>query len=112
MDKTFFNTLRTLRKGKTVLELDDAMAELADKVKRTGRTGELILKLKVKPMGKGEIDQVNIEDDVVVKAPRFERGVTMFFVTEENAFVRTDPRQSELAGLREVDGETKSRKAS
>lgn len=110
--KSFFDTLKTLRKGKTIVELDDAMGELAEKVKRTGRPGELILRIKVKPIGKGEVDQVNIEDDVVMKLPKFERGVTMFFVDDDNSFVRTDPRQGELTGLREVDGEAKSRKAS
>lgn len=104
MSKSFFDTLRTLRKGKTVIELDDAVTELIEKVKSTGRAGELTLKIKVKPVGKGgDVDQVNVEDDVVMKLPRFERGVTMFFVTDDNSLVRTDPRQGEIPGLRPVD---------
>lgn len=108
--KSFFDTLKTLRKGKTVAELDDAMGELVEKVKRTGRPGELTLKIKVKPLGKGEVDQVNIEDDVVMKLPKFERGVTMFFVDDDNSLVRTDPRQTDLPGLQKVEagGERKA----
>jgi hypothetical protein len=72
-------------------------------VSNTMRGGELTLKLKLKP-GKG--GQIEIVDDITVKAPKEEKGTSIMFATPEGNLTREDPRQMQIEGLRSVDMET------
>lgn len=95
-------TLQEIRRGEFVAELNAHLADLVMGVRETGRAGELLIKVKLAPASKGNIDTLLITDDVKVKRPAPERGSTILFATRDNTLQRHDPRQPELNGLREV----------
>jgi hypothetical protein len=100
--KPFMDTVNNLRHGKTAVELTEAMAALVKACYDTGKAGELTLRLRVAP---GRSGQVEISDLVSTKLPTFERGTSLFFVTDDNNLSRNDPRQENLPGIRSVDTE-------
>lgn len=97
----FAKTLADLRRGQTLVELSNELADLVQAVKETGKKGEICLKLRLTPSAGGEA--VVIEDAVTMKVPKMDRASTTFFTTEDNLLTRQDPRQMEM-GLRAVDG--------
>lgn len=98
--RPFAAILQEQRRGLTHSELSDGLAELAAAVIEHGKVGTLTLQLKLKPSGDGA--SVLITDTVSVKAPQGEREPAIFFADSEGNLTRTDPRQMELAELREV----------
>lgn len=99
----FFSTLRDLRNGRTLDDLDSAIGEVVSAVKSTGKTAEIVLKLKVRPPKKaGSVQYLTIEDQVVKKIPENDRGDTVFFPTADNSLTRNDPTQIAL-NLRPVE---------
>ena len=107
MPRPFFETLRELRGGTTIDELGNALAEVVTAVESTGKPGELVLRLKVRPPRKGAAtaSYLTIEDDVTTKVPRRDREDTVFFPLPDGSLTRQDPRQRELE-LRGVDTTT------
>lgn len=96
MSRPFFETLRELRAGRTLEDLGTEMTKLIVAVKATGKSGELTLKLKIKPPKNGAISYLTIEDQISVKEPKLDRGDTVFFPTADNGLSRQDPTQAEL----------------
>lgn len=95
--KAFAVFLQELRDGRTHAELSDQLANLLEKVKETGKGGEITLKLKVRPAGRGaDVDKIVIGDSVTIKLPNPERGEDFFWLTNENALSRNHPRQGNL----------------
>lgn len=101
--RPFSDTLNTLRWGTLNDDLSKALNELTQKCSDTGKVGELTLKLKLKP---GSGGQVEVFDDIIIKAPKEQKGSSIMFATVENNLQREDPRQLSIAGLRTVDMET------
>lgn len=97
--RPFSDTLRQIRFGELQDELTEQLNALTTACTKSGRAGELVLKIKLKP-GKG--GQVEVLDDLNVKMPKPERGTSIFFATPEGNLQREDPRQMELPELREV----------
>lgn len=96
MNNTFELTVRELRNGGTAEELEKALINLVAQVRATGRSGELTLKLKIKPASKGDVNVLMLEDDIKVKYPQLERGGSIFFADDHQKLYRSDPRQREL----------------
>ena len=71
----------------------------------TGKSGELTIKLKLKPIGK--TGQVEIDTDVKTKAPSPTRPKVLMFATPDNNLQRENPKQQTLDGLRTADQEAK-----
>jgi len=95
--KAFGVFLQELRDGRTHTELTTQLAGLLEKVKETGKGGALVLKLQVKPAGRGsEVDKIVIADSVTVTLPKPERGEDFFWLTDENDLSRNHPRQGNL----------------
>lgn len=97
--RPFVDTLRDIDYGTLLEECATSQQELVAAVNRTGKVGEITIKLKYKPETGG---QIHLEHDVVVKMPKEKKAKTIFFATSENNLSRTDPRQGELSGLRTV----------
>lgn len=104
MPRPFFETLRELRAGRTLEDLQDALTEAVQAVTDTGKPAEIKLALRVRPPRKGNAAYVTIEDDVTVKLPKRDRGDTVFFPLADGSLSRQDPNQMSL-GLRPVSGE-------
>jgi hypothetical protein len=95
--RAFAIFLQELRDGRTHTELTTQLAALLEKVKETGKGGELTLKLKVKPAGRGsDVDKIVIADSITITLPKPERGEDFFWLTEENDLSRNHPRQQSL----------------
>lgn len=101
----FLETLRQLRSGRTQEELSEALNELVQCCRSTGKSGEIVLKIKINP-DKGDSGQYFLNDEINIKKPKFERGRTIMYGTPEGNLQRTDPNQHELP-LRSVDPEVK-----
>lgn len=95
----FVNALKELRAGGAIDDLNDQLTEVVAAVRATGRAGKLTLTLTVKA-GKGNSNQLMVDDAITIKKPSKETETTIFFTTDENTLQRNDPRQPELTGLR------------
>lgn len=102
-EKSISETLKALRYGTLDEELGEKLHELVSRCDSTQRAGSLTLVLKIKPGGPGRIE---IVDDIKVTMPKEEKGSSIMFVTPQGRIQRTDPRQMEIEGLRNVDKET------
>lgn len=101
--RRFTQTLDQLRFGSLTDDLTKALNELTIKCGDTGRSGELTLKLVLKP---GKAGQIEIVDDIKVRLPKDEKGSTIMFATVEGNLTREDPRQMRLEALRTADSKT------
>ncbi len=93
MPRPFFETLRELRTGRTLEELEDALAQVVTAVSQTNKPGELVLRLKVRPPRKGSHTYLSIEDDIATKVPRSDREDTIFFPLADGSLSRQNPNQ-------------------
>lgn len=91
----FLNTVKTLRNGHTQDELSEALNELVQACRETNKTGEITLKIKVRPDKSGN-GQYFLEDTFNCKKPESERGQTIYFGTPEGNLQREDPDQKIL----------------
>jgi hypothetical protein len=101
--RLFTDTISQLRYGTLLDELTSELNTLVTKCESTGKAGELVLKIKLKP---GSGGQIEVSDDLVVKSPKEPRGTTIMFSTPEGNLTREDPRQLKIEGLRAVDTAT------
>ena len=92
--------IEALRFGTLTDDLTSELKKLVMAVQSTEKSGTLTLTLKLKP---GKAGQIEIEDDIKVKAPKEERGTSLMFATVEGNLQREDPRQMSLPGLKSVD---------
>lgn len=97
--RPFTDTLRAIRFGELQNELTEQMNTLTKACTESGRAGELVLKIKLKP---GKSGQLELVDDLNVRMPKKERGTSIFFATPEGNLQREDPRQMEMTELRQV----------
>lgn len=100
MPRPFTQVLAQLRFGELDEELTTKLAQLTLACAERGRSGTLQLTIHLKP---GKAGQMEIVDEVRVKAPEAARGATLMFATPEGSLQRTDPRQLSLDGVRVVD---------
>ena len=79
--------------GVTLSEIDEKVAKLVLTVLATGKSGTLTYKIKIsRNGGKG----VKVEDEVSVKEPKLETGISFFFADENGTLTRNDPRQMNI----------------
>lgn len=92
------DTLRDVKSGQVIEELDDALQQLVQSVQRTTKAGTLTLTVDIKPM-KGSTEAVVVKATLKLKEPKFEDNGTVLFPTPEGNLQRTYHRQEELPGL-------------
>lgn len=98
----FSETLIQVNNGATVAELNDALQQVVAAVRATGKSGSVTLTVKVAPAAKNAADVLVVESQVKARLPEPERGMTIFYATDDNRLVRNDPRQQRL-DLRTVE---------
>ena len=91
--------LRDHRNGLTHDQLSDKLQELVEAVTAEGKKGELVIKIAIKPMGKG--DGLEVTAETSLKPPKETPGAAIFFATPDNNLVRQDPRQQAME-LRDI----------
>lgn len=99
---SFALVLNELQNGHCVNDLSEQLEKIVDAVKSRGGSGELTLKLKLKPRNGGK--SVDVEHTVTAKLPKEPTLSTFFYVGEANALQRNDPEQRTL-DLRELPKE-------
>ena len=92
----FQETIVQINNGAAVQELSDALRKVVAAVRETGKSGAITLTLKVAPASKGNVDVLLVESQVKTKLPEPERGMTIFYATDNNLLVRNDPKQQML----------------
>ena len=101
MKRQIVDTLRDIREGGLISELDDAVEELVLACQRTGKVGQMTLTIKCKPEIK--FNTMVLEDNLKVIAPQDPKA-TMFHVTDDMTLSLRNPRQPDLPNLDTVPG--------
>lgn len=95
--RPFHDFLREHARGKTHDKISDLLQELVASVAETGKKGELVIKITMKPAGDHGAYELMV--DPTLKPPRSPAPASLFFVTPENNLTKQDPQQIlDLAG--------------
>lgn len=103
--QNFSEFLESLDYGGIAEEATNELNELVHACTETGKAGEIVIAIKIKPTGKS--GQVELTSDVKVKKPKPVRGTTIMFATPDNNLSREDPRQRTLDGVKTVSEEAR-----
>lgn len=91
--------LAEMRDGQTVIDINRKFNEVHEGVLATLGTGELTIKIKMKPaevaIG-GKVIRMEISHDVKMKVPEIKQGASVFFVTHEGDLARSNPAQDQM----------------
>jgi len=101
MRRPAFDTLRDIRGGAVVEELDASLQALVQQVQTTMKGGSVVLKIEVKPL-KSSGDAVVVRATVESKAPVLEDVGAVMFTSPEGNLSRSHYRQPDLPGLSAV----------
>ena len=93
--KDFAVILTELSRGRTVNELSHELAALIGKCQATGKKGQLVLTIEVRPIP-GDTRQLVLADQIKVKAPEHDRAPTQFYLDRDGKPTRDDPEQASL----------------
>lgn len=93
--RPFTDVLRDIRKGKVVDRLGEEMAQVVQGVLDTNKGGELVLKLSVKPQGKGD-NAVIVSAKISTKVPQADLPDALFFADLDGDLLREDPTQTRI----------------
>ncbi len=89
------DVLRDIRKGRVVDAASEELAAVVRAVLDTDKAGELTLKLKVKPQGKGD-NAVIVSVAVASKRPQADLPDALFFADLDGDLLRDDPTQQRM----------------
>jgi hypothetical protein len=98
MRKSFADTLRDVRGGEVIDELDAKLQGLVQQIQRTAKSGKLVLTIDIKPM-KGSTEAVIVKATVTAKEPVFDDSGTVLFPTPEGNLDRSYHKQPDLPGI-------------
>lgn len=102
MSKAFAVILQDLRDGRTHAEMSEQFDKLVKEVEHTGKSGSLVLTIKIAPASRSQpIDKVIVSPTVTMKPPKPEAGEDFFWLTDDSELSRNHPRQNDLP-LREA----------
>lgn len=96
--RSFTDTLRDIRSGEIIDQLDEQLQELVRAVQSADAAGTITLTLSVSPM-KGSSEAVIVKDTVKLKKPEIKSAGTLMFPTPEGNLQRNNPNQRDLPGI-------------
>lgn len=99
--RPFADFFREQSGGKTHDEMSEAIYDLVQKVRDTGKAGSVQLTFRVSTL-KGDENVLVIEDQIKLRLPEHDRKASMFFPDKNGNLSRSDPRQLAFESLREV----------
>lgn len=99
------DVLRDIRKGRVVDAASDELAEVVQAVLDTAKPGELTLKLKITPQGKGD-NAVIVSAEIKSKRPQAKLPDALFFASLDGDLLREDPTQQRMFADARAAGET------
>lgn len=87
-------TLVVLNRGNFVIDAGREFQEVMDGIIATNKSGEIVIKLKIKPSGwdreSSRPNQVDVEPEIIAKVPKPDQAKSIFFVTEANKLTRDE----------------------
>lgn len=95
----FASMLAGMKRGAVLGDLDETLKELVAAINKSGKAGEITLKVKITPEARANDDdtrQYTLTESIGLKKPRKTRGKCTFFGDEEGNLLRDDPNQSEM----------------
>lgn len=102
MGKPITDVMRQLRGGAFVEQATAALAEAVTAVENTGKSAEVVMRIKVKKAPRGT-NAVYVSTDVTAKIPQEAPAEELMYPTPEGTLLRDDPRQQKL-NLKEAEG--------
>lgn len=97
----FVDAVRALHGGALAARLDEAIRELVLAVQTAEAKGSITLTIAIRPFAKRNAETLVVDGDYKIRAPVAASGGDIFFAAPDHSLTRHDPRQPELAGLRE-----------
>lgn len=92
----FPDLLRTINKGRSQVELTDALLKVVAAVQKTGKPGFVRYTVHVEPAGCNAGAQMTVTDEIGSKVPTETRYQSLYWATDDGRLVRSDPNQGEL----------------
>lgn len=100
--RSFLAVIADLRAGRTMDEATEQLGKLIMAVEQTGKGGEMLLRIKVKPAAK-DSSLITITDEIATKEPKMDRAPTLMFANKDNgSLTLDDPNATPKGSLREV----------
>lgn len=99
--RPFADWLREQSHGKTHDELGEALYDLVQRVRDTGKKGSVSLTVTVAPMDK-DVSVLVVSDEIKLRLPEHDRKASLFYPDKTGNLSRTDPGQLTFESLREV----------
>lgn len=99
--RPFADWLREQSSGQSHDELSEALYDLVQRVRDTGKKGQLIYTIEIGCL-KGDDTTLVASDAIKLKLPEHDRRTTFFFPDRNGNLSREDPRQMRFDFLREV----------
>lgn len=99
--RPFADWLREQSGGKTHDELSEALHDLIQRVRDTGKKGTVSLTVTIAPM-KNDLDVLVVGDEIKLRLPEHDRKQSLFYPDKHGNLTRTDPQQLSFESLREV----------
>lgn len=93
--ETFTAALSGIDHGEVAGKANDLLVQLVQAVREKGRKGSVTVVLEVRPY-KGNALNVEVAATVTAKMPQDEPPAGLFFVSEDGALTRDDPRYDRL----------------
>lgn len=85
--------LRSIRHGDLVSELSEEIAEVVRGAEDSGKEGKIVLTIKVKPNGRG---QMVLRDEIKSTVPKLDAPAVLMFNDVHGNLSRKDPNQPDL----------------
>src|SRR5262249_1707807 len=89
--------LLSQRKGAMMLEAQEKLQKVVKGISETGKSGELVIKLKILP---GDQESVVVTDDVKEKVPQKNKRGSSFFFDENGVLHKDNPTQGEFEAVK------------
>lgn len=88
------DVLKSMDRGNTIFDLEDALTEVVNGVTTHKTSGEvtLTLSIKIDP----QTDAIKVIPDVKMKKPKRPKRGSLFFPTPEGRLSRANPNQSDM----------------
>jgi hypothetical protein len=96
--REFASVLLEIGKGRLHARLSEQLAEICAAVTETGKKGQLVLKIEVKPLPKADKNTLVVTGSSAAKAPESDDAspTSVFFADDAGNLTRNDPRQMTL----------------
>lgn len=94
MTRLFTDVIREIAGGTLVDEATTALNNVVSAVSETGKGGQIVLKIAIKPNARS--GTMNVSHDITTKIPQGDKVTSVMWPTPEGDLLASDPRQKSL----------------